>query len=308
MSCIITVKTLYQNLFFYVLILNLHHSLLQSFNASHVDYCKKELQCQVRSRVFPNTACQCPAENEKRCGGSPIVTKLSSNETLMNIVVDLHNKYREGIASGEETRLGNVGATDMMMLEYDTDLEYLAWCYSHKCNDEPDVCRRTPKFESSGQNQFVWFDGNDCDSSTLEDTVEMWYNEIDLMTQGRSAIITFNCDTEMVGRFTQMIWGRTISVGCALTNYFDRATSTNACNILCNYGPNGNRNQSRIYTLGTPARDCFETHHNFTSLCVGKVPPYGEHEVEGSPTVVTSWFLLWSSFFGVFLVRWFLVY
>nr|XP_022919435.1 venom allergen 3-like [Onthophagus taurus] len=278
----------------YVLI-NKNGKVLAAKDYSKVNFCN--LNCKFGSEEFPNSSCDCPKLDKNRCGSDYRMIKFSENPKHPIYMVKLHNIYRDKLASGDDRRGGNIGATDMMALEYDLGLEYTAWCWSHNCLDDHDQCRITPEFDTAGQNQYMWFDNQPCDESTMEDAVDKWYEEISINKRGRKCIKNFDCDLHGVGHWTQLVWASTTHVGCAFSKYLHARTRTITCNIFCNYGPAGNWQGSRVYTLGRSARDCKQTHPEYSSLCIGDLPISGNHEA-GATIIKLQRFL----FFGIILI------
>lgn len=65
----------------------------------------------------------------------------------MKKIVDTHNNFRNLIASGNETRLGFPSAANMLKMEWDNELAYVAQAHANQCKFEHDCydCRRTGK-------------------------------------------------------------------------------------------------------------------------------------------------------------------
>lgn len=59
--------------------------------------------------------------------------------------MDIHNYYRNLIASGNESTLGFPSAANMLTLEWDDELAYVAQKHANQCRFEHDCydCRRT---------------------------------------------------------------------------------------------------------------------------------------------------------------------
>lgn len=66
------------------------------------------------------------------------------------IILNLHNQYRNKIASGRLP--GYAPAARMPVLRWNEDLAYVAGVHSRSCTIENDICRNTRVFKNSGQN------------------------------------------------------------------------------------------------------------------------------------------------------------
>ena len=60
-------------------------------------------------------------------------------------IVDVHNYYRNLIAGGNETQLGFPSASNMLKMEWDSELAYIAQMHANQCQFAHDCydCRRT---------------------------------------------------------------------------------------------------------------------------------------------------------------------
>ncbi|CAG9832864.1 unnamed protein product [Diabrotica balteata] len=159
-----------------------------------------------------------------------------------NHLLKEHNRLRNFIASGEEKRGGATSAANMMVLNYDFDLEFSASCTANKCEMKHDKCRRTKKFTSAGQNL------HSGSSQKLQMTaVNAWYAEIVHMSADDFDKFEFRSE---IGHFTEVVWAKTTHIGCARAyegkNYF----------LACNYGPSGNIVGAAVYKRGEPASKC----------------------------------------------------
>lgn len=71
----------------------------------------------------------------------------------------------------------------MSVVRYDKDLEHVAECWAMKCNPTHDLCRRTRRFQTVGQNMHTTI-GQECDQEMFRKAIEMWYAQISGMTLG----------------------------------------------------------------------------------------------------------------------------
>lgn len=76
------------------------------------------------------------------------------------LILDVHNHYRNLIASGKETKLGFPSASNMVALEWDNELAYVAQKHADQCQFQHDCydCRKTGEiFESIRNSNKVQF-------------------------------------------------------------------------------------------------------------------------------------------------------
>lgn len=94
---------------------------------------------------------------------------------------------------------------------------------------------RTDSFEhakQSGQGENLWMGTKS--SFRAEEMVEAWIDEKSMYKPGRFPDVTTTDNWADVGHYTQLIWGNTTHVGCAL------ASSKTDDYLVCRYGPPGN--------------------------------------------------------------------
>ncbi|CAG9832866.1 unnamed protein product [Diabrotica balteata] len=150
-----------------------------------------------------------------------------------NHILKEHNSFRNYIASGKEKRSGATSASNMMVLNYDFDLEFSATCTANKCKIEHDQCTRTRKF---------YYVGTNLHRGSLETSqkaaVNDWYSEILFM---RPELFDRYLIILAARNFTQVVWARTTHIGCG------RAHSEGSYYLACNYGPSGNKLYGSVY-------------------------------------------------------------
>ncbi|XP_015113012.1 venom allergen 5 [Diachasma alloeum] len=153
-----------------------------------------------------------------------------------------HNTFRARVASGRETRglggpqpVGNIPP-----LQWDEELAQIAQRWANQCNFGHDKCRNVDRFRV-GQNVAYkgWSDGY---NTKLTELVTMWYDEVEHFD--RSLISSFQFHTK-IGHYTQMVWGKTTTVGCGLVRYKKDDMFTTY--LVCNYGERGNMENEPIY-------------------------------------------------------------
>ncbi|XP_022910068.2 venom allergen 5-like [Onthophagus taurus] len=220
-----------------------------------LDYCDNALSCNG----VVNSGCDC------EFGGACNNPKnIEPSDDVRNFIVEIHNKYREKVASGSESRGGlTTGASDMYALEYDKDLEYTSTCWNKKCTFSHDKCRSTPDFQPAGQNLYFASGKATCDwKENFKEAIYLWYEEVNEMTNDCVRGYATGCVAAKVGDFAQLVWAKTTHVGCSLVSY-----SNNTCQLICNYGPAGNYQTEKVFVQGEPASECEYRSANFKHLC-----------------------------------------
>ncbi|XP_060532954.1 venom allergen 5 2-like [Cylas formicarius] len=220
-----------------------------------VDWC--ELSCKREDATYKHTVCErgesCPPE--PGCEDADIFT-----DEMKKFLLDETNRYRNMIALGEEPRVPEEwkGASDMMALSWDNQLEYVVRCHIRRCKFEHDKCRITPKY-SSGQNLAitVFKPKGNCTHKTITRLMAGWYNEVANMKPeyyGSFQDVGSLAMDKMIGHFTQLVWAKTEYVGCAITTKVSEGETM--CLLGCNYGPTGNYLEDPVYTKGAPCSQC----------------------------------------------------
>uniref|UniRef100_A0A6P7GXC0 Uncharacterized protein LOC114347932 n=1 Tax=Diabrotica virgifera virgifera TaxID=50390 RepID=A0A6P7GXC0_DIAVI len=152
--------------------------LLICFGSLLIVYCRADDQCNA---IWPpcnnieNIVCRnggsCDPARNSQC------KPLKNDDSFRVWIVDLHNRYRNNIASGNDTRNGASSAANMQVMNYDFDLEYTASCTANTCTGEADDCGRTLNFWQNGQSIEIVDGGEDA----LMDIPHQWYQRIESM-------------------------------------------------------------------------------------------------------------------------------
>ncbi|PAA50327.1 hypothetical protein BOX15_Mlig008689g1 [Macrostomum lignano] len=157
------------------------------------------------------------------------------------IILDTHNVLRARTARGETG--SQPSAADMMLLEWDDRLMEKAanWASQCKVGHDTPAERVIPGHKWVGQN---WAGGH---STNLSLFVDLWYVE-----HNDYNFAAKTCTPEkMCGHYTQVVWSRTLLVGCAA------ATCPGYLRILvCDYADGGNVGTYPAYESGSPASKC----------------------------------------------------
>lgn len=184
----------------------------------------------------------------KKCGKTGKIQKFLGDK--IEWVVDEHNKYRQKIANGEDTRNGNGKAANMLVMSYHSELAFTAQCLANYCLYEH-KCGRTTGWSYVGQNLLTKWSSRKAPSLSkkmIAETVYEWY--IELLDGDESVIDHFHLTANQTAHFTQVIWAKTYFVGCGASNYNKRIF------IVCNYAPGGNILGTGVYIRGEPCSKC----------------------------------------------------
>ncbi|XGW14882.1 hypothetical protein V3C99_000844 [Haemonchus contortus] len=162
--------------------------------------------------------------------------------------LDQHNFYRSRLARGleynKETNGSISGAAGMLKMSYDCELERNAQLWADECIFEHSDRKMRP---NQGQNlymtSFLYLEP----TSLLHMAIEMWWKELEEFGIPADAILSesfWSSKGNFIGHFTQMAWGETHRVGCAVGN------CSNMGLVVCHYSPAGNRRNHSIYKIG----------------------------------------------------------
>lgn len=213
---------------------------------SAVDYCT-DVQCS-RGK---HTMCQFPTNSPgPKCGGEGDQS-ITSNQ--IKELLDIHNRWRDYLAAGKETRSKGGAmpqAANMGAVTWNKQIAEVAQRWARQCNYGHDHCRNIPGM-LVGQN--VAMTGTSGKAKlNISGIAWMWYNK-EVSEYSSSAVDKFAFSMS-TGHFTQWIWGNTYQIGCGYTGY--PAGSYHDYFLVCNYGPAGNVMGWPLYTKGKPCSAC----------------------------------------------------
>jgi hypothetical protein len=129
------------------------------------DYCSINANC--REPGDKHSACDCKLRPPRTYVQDDLVK-------FRQGIIDKHNELRNMFASGEEPKeyFNGKKVGNMMVLNYDLELEYIAKCYGGYFDNGHDKCRMTHDKLSVGQN-LAGNTAKQLDYQTIG--VEMWY-------------------------------------------------------------------------------------------------------------------------------------
>lgn len=197
-----------------------------------------------------------------------------------------HNETRSRVALGTYT--SNVSgelpvATDMIRLQWDAKLEQVAQNYANQCVWAHNSDRRSQynalsptdingdpiSDESVGEN-LAYVGQSNATSASMQHTVSGyngWEDEGFHYSYGALQVNDF-CAEEPCGHFTQLIWGNSYKVGCAV-NFCEAATVSQfpSTLLVCNYASAGNYVTQYPYESGSVATDACTNSDTGQTVC-----------------------------------------
>jgi hypothetical protein len=136
----------------------------EKFDFRKFDYCSINANC--REQGDKHSACDCKIR-------PPRTYVLDDIIQFRQDIIDKHNELRNMFASGNEPNehLNGKTASNMMVLNYDSELEHIAKCYGGYFEKGHDTCRHTHDKAYTGQN--VAGTGLKTANAHIED-IERW--------------------------------------------------------------------------------------------------------------------------------------
>ncbi|XP_070497945.1 antigen 5 like allergen Cul n 1-like [Chironomus tepperi] len=209
-------------------------------------------------------ACNTTGDLSIFCPPDARVIPLGAQE--INVLLDVHNGYRNTVASGLTPGLSSAPASRMMALSWDFELAWLAELNVMECRMDHDQCRSTVTFPLAGQN--IYMHGTTGEFGPIENqlrgAVDLWYREY---TSTTVADIRNCCGGERIsaiGHFLQMVQDRAIRIGCAAARFTTVQWATTL--VTCNYSFGNVLNQA-VYQIGNPGSACRTRDSTFPNLC-----------------------------------------
>ncbi|CAG9841213.1 unnamed protein product [Diabrotica balteata] len=228
---------------------------------------KTDDYCSFKCKKGIHTVC---ARKDVNCGPGPKCKNfkvMQLDDEDRQLVLDVHNKLRNRVATGQETIGPQPSATNMQAMSYNKELEYIAQCHTNECVYHHDTCRSTSQWSWVGQSIMLQqYKGMKIDTKRMiNSTIYGWYSEV--AKYDPSWVSKFDTHGRTVGHYTQIVWATTNHVGCSITFYDDDGWDTYY--MACNYGPGGNIGQTPLYEQGAPASNCGALQGNakYPGLC-----------------------------------------
>jgi hypothetical protein len=180
--------------------------------------------------------------------GSSIMPKILKDKHK-KLIVDIHNKYRNMVATGQ-TELGTKlpYATNMMQVYWYDLIAVKAQEHANKLSLQHSKrnARQTPFFKT-GENIYQTFSttGN-YEKMDWERVIGAWFREIKTFESQGYSVDHYSVDgPKEIGHFTQLIWAVSYQIGCGVTRFTDGQNYNNL--YVCQYGPVGNIVPAQIY-------------------------------------------------------------
>ncbi|XP_035225475.1 CRISP/Allergen/PR-1-like [Stegodyphus dumicola] len=167
-------------------------------------------------------------------------------------LLDLHNMYREKVASGKETQAGKLpSATNMFEMAWDDELASIAQKWAEQCiyDHDCDECRQVDRFDV-GQNLYRAGNSDKPTTHDWDKMVKKWYDEVSIFD--KSYIKPFFSGD--YNHFTQIVWATTWKLGCGFVVY--KEPEWYRSYLVCNYGPAGNWDEEEMYNAGRTCSYC----------------------------------------------------
>lgn len=141
------------------------------------DYCSTSV-CSGGNHI----ACGHNNQWSSSCPGDAELLEI--NDEYKSLLVRKHNEKRNYIAGGNDAN--HKAACRMATMQWDDELAYLAQLNVLQCAMKHDSCHNTDAFKYSGQN-LAWQATSSQQinvANLLENSVQMWYNEVDNSNSG----------------------------------------------------------------------------------------------------------------------------
>jgi hypothetical protein len=118
---------------------------INQFDFTKFDYCSINANCKHKDDK--HSACDCKLRGPRTIISEDLVK-------FRQDIIDKHNELRNMFASGKETNEHMFGktASNMMVLNYDLELEYIARCFGGYLVKGRDTCRISHDKTPVGQN------------------------------------------------------------------------------------------------------------------------------------------------------------
>lgn len=124
---------------------------------------------RIEKIIVKNKACEC--RESQGCGQDD-----RFKEDFENAILDLHNEWRDFVASGSDKKRPFLKqAANMQGIQWDKNLARLALCYVVRCKYEMyDRCRRTSKHKGLIGQNILYGSGESRPKTVLKTMERIW--------------------------------------------------------------------------------------------------------------------------------------
>ncbi|XP_044256432.1 scoloptoxin SSD558-like [Tribolium madens] len=267
---------MFQKILFFALLFGLCINDEGKFDPTKMDYCDRK--CQDKKSV----GCDCKTRGTRK------ELQLEKISDFRQLIVDKHNYWRNYLASGNETRNFAKSVSDMLVMNYDLELEFLARCYGRSTYDgDHSYCIKLERSQKAAQNTYGLHGSTNDPLKLTQKGIEAWFGEVANMEENMYG--SFRVSAKPTANFMTMVWGDASRVGCAVIyssdtkkdkyKYKDMVTS-----LICNYAKSKGFKKdvltwaAPIHTQGPPCTKCPDIpkynkcNSKYTSLC-GELEP-----------------------------------
>ncbi|GFN97512.1 peptidase inhibitor 16 [Plakobranchus ocellatus] len=188
-------------------------------------------------------------------------------------ILQQHNEYR---------RLQN--SSNMLMMEWDNNLERLAQTYANRCTFEHS---KHPFRSNVGGHSYV---GENLAVLSykfkLHEPAYLWYREIKDYNYSSNSPVR---EKVMIGHYTQIVWADSYALGCGLKfcrNMLGQGTIRKGYLVVCHYGPGGNYVGEKPFKKGIACSDCGKKKsYCDRGLCRAEPPHPSASPSQDGPTI-----------------------
>ncbi|XP_055693767.1 antigen 5 like allergen Cul n 1-like [Lutzomyia longipalpis] len=219
-----------------------------------VDWCKMESQfCGGREHIACEPNAFPYATNVRN------VEVIPMTDSLKQMIVNTHNKYRSRVAKGQER--GIPAAADMEKVSWNADLQTAAAFHVKHAKFQHDSCRAFTGYPNPGQNIALSTSSVPFSNvaATVEGHINSWYStEMPYVRDKKSSCTgKFTSDCMPAGHYTCMVNGKNDAVGCAVVKFEEKNGLRWWYRLMttCDYTVTNFLNLP-VYTAGTTCSKC----------------------------------------------------